>query len=220
MGAHFNLLPECSPSETSTSQEDIPTAKIVPARRVHIVGGPGSGKSTLAYMLAARLDEPVYDLDKVAYEGGVGPKRSLEARLAEVARISAEPSWVTEGIYLWWINDLLREADVIIWFDVPWRVAAWRIVRRHIKKSLAGDNPYRGVRRLLAFVLASRRYYTAPMSAKPVAADDDGAITRAATVLELQRYKGKVIGCRSRGEALSAIRSLILSGTDSSLRSE
>jgi len=83
-------------------------------RRVHIIGGAGSGKTRLARTIAARFALPVYDLDEVAYENGAGSKRPLDTRLADVRRIAGQPGWVTEGIYLWWTDELLRAADAII----------------------------------------------------------------------------------------------------------
>lgn len=168
-------------------------------RRVHIVGGPGSGKTTLARRLAAAGTRPVYDLDAVAYEAGAGPKRPLALRLADARRIAADPAWITEGIYLWWTDDLLREADAIVWLDLPWRVAARRIVARHARSSLAGTNRHRGFRKLAAFLRSTRRYHLAPPVA-PSAPDDDGAITRAATAQALAPYAAKLVHCRRPAE--------------------
>jgi adenylate kinase family enzyme len=109
-------------------------------RRIHVIGGPGSGKTTLARNLAAGRNAAVIDLDRVAYEQGAGAKRPLTARTASLADIVQQPDWITEGIYLWWIDDLLRHADAIVWLDPPFRIAAWRIVARHIRANLAGTN--------------------------------------------------------------------------------
>jgi molybdopterin-guanine dinucleotide biosynthesis protein len=166
-------------------------------RRVHVVGGAGSGKTTLARRLVDRLGAPHHDLDAVGYEGGAGPKRSLEARLADVRRIAAEPSWVTEGIYLRWTEELLRAADLIVWLDVPWRVAAWRIVLRHVRADLTGTNRHRGYRKLARFVCGTRRYYLAAAPPEPTAPDDDFALSRAATAVALAPYAAKVVRCQS-----------------------
>src|SRR5690242_21563318 len=99
-------------------------------RRVHIIGGPGSGKSTLARQVRLELGAPVVDLDQIAYGPG-GVKRTLAERSARLREILSRPTYITEGIYLWWVDELLQRADVIIWLDVPFRVAAWRIVARH-----------------------------------------------------------------------------------------
>ncbi len=99
--------------------------------RVHIVGGPGSGKTTIALNLGRRLDVPTFDLDEVGYEGGTGDQRPLSARLSDVSAIAAQAGWVTEGVFLGWTDELLRAADLVLWLDVPWRAAAWRIVARH-----------------------------------------------------------------------------------------
>jgi adenylate kinase family enzyme len=174
-------------------------------RRIHIIGGPGSGKTTLARRLAARFGVPPTDLDEIGYEGGAGAKRPLAARLADVHALATRPEWITEGMYLWWIDDLLRSADAIIWLDVPWRVAAWRIVWRHIRTSRAGTNRHPGVRKLLRFLLSTRRYYVGAAAEQVVVHDDDGAVTRSLTALELAAYAGKVVRYSSSADVAALL---------------
>jgi hypothetical protein len=168
----------------------------VQPRRIHIVGGPGSGKTTLAMRLGGVLDVPAHDLDLVAYERGTGRRRDSQQRRAMAERIAETSGWVVEGIYLAWCEPLAERADLVVWLDVPWRTAAYRIVRRHIRLSLAGTNPHPGLRRLGWFVLAARRYYLSLDAASPVE-DDDGAITRLGTRLWLRQYGDKVTRCRT-----------------------
>ena len=179
-----------------------------PGRRIHIVGGPGSGKTTLARRLAIRDALPVHDLDAVAYERGAGPKRPLDLRLADARRIAAGPAWVTEGIYLWWTDELLRAADAIVWLDLPWRIAARRIVVRHARASLAGTNRHRGIRKLVTFLRSTRSYHHGPAVA-PAAPDDDGAITRSATARILSPYADKLVHCRTPAEVTTVLDTLL-----------
>ena len=132
--------------------------------RIHILGGPGSGKTTLARYLAARLDLPHYDLDRIGWN------REYEmADYIEDARAIAERArWVAEGIHLIWTDPLLYRADHIVLLESSWPVAAWRILRRHATRSVRGTNPYPGVNglRLLYKLLAfSRHYYTDKLDA-------------------------------------------------------
>jgi hypothetical protein len=168
-------------------------------RRVHVIGGPGSGKTTLARQLAERVSVLAFDLDSVAYAAGA--KRPLDERRADLSDIILRGGWITEGIYLWWVDDLLRSADSIVWLDISWRTAAWRIVLRHIRASLAGTNPHPGIPRLIRFLRSSRRYYLDASLLPPTAPDDDGAVSRARTATELGCYAGKLVRCRTSAAA-------------------
>ncbi|CAA9547367.1 MAG: hypothetical protein AVDCRST_MAG87-587 [uncultured Thermomicrobiales bacterium] len=171
-------------------------------RRIHVIGGPGSGKTTVARRLALAADVPCVELDVIGYDNGAGAKRPLIDKLTEVDRLAAQPSWVAEGMFLWWTEALSRNADIILWLDPPWRIAASRIIRRHARASLAGTNRHRGIGRLVRFVIASRAYCHGP-AAIPVSRDDDGAVTRAATEHALEPVCAKVVRCR-RNEDVEA----------------
>lgn len=163
--------------------------------RVHVVGGPGSGKTTLAGHLGAALGVPVYDLDAVAYP--THRKRPGRERQAAAERIAARPVWVTEGLYLGWVEPLLNRADAIVWLDVPWRVAAWRIVTRHFAASVRDTNEHAGWRRLASLLVYAREYYTRERT--PRTLDDDEGLSRAATRRALAPYAARVVQCRRLG---------------------
>jgi len=119
----------------------------------------------------------------------------LASRLADIQRIAAQSAWIAEGAYLWWTEALPDAATQIIWLDLPWRIAAWRIVTRHVRASLRGSNPHRGLRNLLRFLRNTWRYSHGP-AIPPTSADDDGAMTRAATAAILMPYRDRLIHCR------------------------
>ena len=106
--------------------------------KIHILGGSGSGKTTLARDLSSLLHLPHYDLDEIGLKNGLVTEDDAFA-------IAGQPGWISEGCYLIWTEPLLSQADCIVLLEVSWPVAAWRIIRRHITKSLHGTNPYPGV---------------------------------------------------------------------------
>jgi adenylate kinase family enzyme len=106
--------------------------------KIHILGGSGSGKTTLARDLSSLLHLPHYDLDEIGLKNGLVTEDDAFA-------IAGQPGWISEGCYLIWTEPLLSQADCIVLLEVSWPVAAWRIIRRHITRSLHGTNPYRGV---------------------------------------------------------------------------
>lgn len=134
--------------------------------KIHILGGPGSGKTTLAECLSSRLHVPHHDLDKIGWKHGARSAGYIEDAFA----IAEQPAWITENIGLTWIDPLLYHADCIVLLEVSWPVAAWRILRRHISKSLRGTNPY-PTKLLFNFLKDSRRYYTDKVSADPSVAE-------------------------------------------------
>lgn len=176
-------------------------------QRIYIIGGPGSGKTTLGRKVAALVSAPLFELDEIGYENGAGARRPLPTKLQDIDVIADSDSWIAEGIFLWWTERLAERADVIVWLDVPWRVALWRIVSRHVKASVSGTNKHGGFKKLRFFLQGARGYYHNAGST-PQAIDDDGAVTRLATARELETYVNKVVQCRSRRDVSAFVRSL------------
>ena len=163
------------------------------AKRIHIIGTGGSGKTTLARQIADALNAPCYKLDNIGYARH--SKRSLEERLHDVRQIAAQPRWVSEGGYLWWVDDLLQNADVIVWLDLHWTLCYQRIVTRHIRADIAGNNSNPGFLNMLRFAGGKRRYYLNPTLAVPADPNDDDAMNRAAVAQVLRAYSDKTLRC-------------------------
>ena len=175
---------------------------------MHITGGPGSGKTTLARQAAARLRAPCYELDGVGYEGGAGAQRPLEARLADVRMITAQPAWVTEGIFLGWTGELFENADQIVWLDLPWRVVGWRIFMRHVLAEVRGNNPHSGWMKLYRFMQWCWTYYGGAALPQDVTPGGDISENRATTERYLTAFKDKLVRCGSAAEVKRYFESL------------
>lgn len=177
-------------------------------QRIHIIGGPGSGKSTLARALGRALSAPVYELDKIAFEGQNFCERPLEIRLREVHEIARQPQWISEGIFIGWMDELARNAEVILWLDtVPWHDAMWRIVlrfcqngwrevgrQRGVNKFLRVRDYHRNLGQLWGVLFSSHSYYK---SASTTINGDIRNVTRAQTAEYLASHMDKVIQIRN-----------------------
>jgi adenylate kinase family enzyme len=188
-------------------------------KRIHIIGGPGSGKSTLAHELGQVLGLPVYSLDDIAFTGQDFVEEPLEVRIAQVSTIAAGTAWISEGIFVGWISDLLRAANLIIYLDsVPWHTAARRIVVRFVHFALqeAGRQPghrkftrfhdySRHIRQLWAVMFTSRAYYNNLPSRGTTQIRH---VTRQQTMAELETYANKVVCCRTAKDLSELIAQL------------
>lgn len=189
-------------------------------RRIHIIGGPGSGKTYLARQLSQRLGIPAYELDKIAFEGRDFVDRPLDARLSDVSWIASQPSWVTEGIFLGWTDELVKLADVVVWLDcVSWPLAFRRIVRRFahhgleeakrqpgMRKFNRFDDYTRNLRQLMDVFYSSRQYYNARVPSGLLE-------SRVATAQSLQPYRHKVVHCRTTNDVQEFIANIEIEET-------
>lgn len=123
------------------------------ADRVYIVGPPGSGKSTLSRRLGQVTGLPVHDLDEVYREGGGrNPLRPEDRRESDVRRIIESRRWIVEGVHLGWTDELMDEAQVIVWLDHLSRTQlAVRMARRFAAGAADEVGQQRGRRRFLRF---------------------------------------------------------------------
>jgi hypothetical protein len=123
--------------------------------KIYILGGSGSGKTTLAEDISVRFHVPHYELDQIGLKNG-------KVTQDDAFAIAGQPGWITDGSYLIWTDPLLYQADCIVLLEVSWPVAAWRIIRRHIIKSVRGTNPYpglNGVKLLFKLLKDNRKHY-------------------------------------------------------------
>jgi adenylate kinase family enzyme len=170
--------------------------------RIHIVGGPGSGKTTLAREIRECLGTEAYELDQIAFTGRNYVERPISKRTADIYLIAHRSAWVTEGLFILWIDELLARANIIVWLDnVSWRRGFWRITHRFVRSAIREAKKREGLERFARFqdyarhmkqlvqvFFSSRAYYTRRRSSGQIE-------SRVSTAAILELYKDKVIHC-------------------------
>jgi adenylate kinase family enzyme len=101
---------------------------------VVLASASGNGKTTFGRALAERLDVPFVELDALVHGPGWVETPDEELR-AMVEPIIAGERWVIDGSYERKLGDLvIRNADMIVWLDLPVRVWLPRLVRRTMRR--------------------------------------------------------------------------------------
>jgi adenylate kinase family enzyme len=172
----------------------------MPPRRIHITGGPGSGKTTAARRLGALLGVPVHDLDGRLLAVAATLSKPVDLALCrellreEMAGLAAEDAWISEGAYLDWAQPFFERAELIVWLRIPWRVASYRILARHVKATIRHNNRFPGWRKLYRFWRWSRRYYS---DRNRHGVNEYGTPNTVSILTEfLEDHQGRVVRCR------------------------
>jgi adenylate kinase family enzyme len=104
-------------------------------RRVAVTASAsGNGKTTVGRALAERLGVPFVELDGIVH--GPGWTEISDGELRSILEpILAGEHWVVDGGYRRKIGDLvLRQADTVVWLDLPVHVWLPRLVRRTVRR--------------------------------------------------------------------------------------
>lgn len=115
--------------------------KVREARRICVHGPTGSGKTTFARQLGERLSLPVCELDALFHcHPDWQDATTEEFRASVIEWLALHPEgWVIEGNY-GSARDLVHaDAQVAIWFQLPWRVSFSRMVRRTVRRSFTRE---------------------------------------------------------------------------------
>ncbi len=102
--------------------------------KIYILGTVGSGKTTLASKLSRRLGKKVHEIDEVYWKEKYSKRRSVKDRDKLLRDILKEKDWIVEGVYGTWIEPVLKKSSVVILLDLPFRILAYRILKRYWSK--------------------------------------------------------------------------------------
>ena len=117
----------------------------VSARRIVVVGCTGSGKTTLARSLAGLLGVPHVELDALNWEPNWTAAQTDVFRQRVRDALTGD-AWVVEGNYRV-VRDLVwPRAELLVWLDPPYRVAAWRLLRRTLRRVFRRETLWNGNR--------------------------------------------------------------------------
>jgi adenylate kinase family enzyme len=116
-------------------------------RRVAVItSASGNGGTVFSRELAARLDVPFYELDALFWLPGWTETPAEEFR-ALVQPIVATETWVIDGSYQGKLGDLvLRNADLVVWLDLPMYVWLPRQLRRTLRRIVRREHLWNGNR--------------------------------------------------------------------------
>jgi adenylate kinase family enzyme len=110
--------------------------------RIHILGTSGSGKTFLSKKLSKIFKIKIYDLDDIFWlRNGArkyDTKRNEKERNRLLNQITKRKKWIIEGCYSSWVEESIKNSDLVIWLNPPFHILAFRLISRFFKRKLLG----------------------------------------------------------------------------------
>lgn len=101
-------------------------------KKIAVLGCSGSGKSVISRYLNEKLNIPVYHLDSLNWKANWVPTPQEEWDALQKELVKKE-EWIIDGNYARTIDIRLKEADTVIFFDLPRYICMFRIFKRYFQ---------------------------------------------------------------------------------------
>ncbi|MAP24842.1 MAG: DNA topology modulation protein [Rickettsiales bacterium] len=98
-------------------------------KRIAIFGRPGSGKSRFAHQLSIQTGLPCYHLDKIFF-GDNWVERPQSEFVDDQKKWIRKDKWIIDGNSFRTLEMRYAQADLCIYFELPFWLCAYRIFKR------------------------------------------------------------------------------------------
>jgi len=115
-------------------------------QRVAVVGSSGSGKTTLASELARLMDCPSLELDSVYHQANWKPLDVEKFRQRVGMFLQRERRWVIDGNYHAVRELIWRNADTVVWLDLPRPIILSALLSRTLRRGFLRQKLWNGNR--------------------------------------------------------------------------
>jgi cytidylate kinase len=125
--------------------------------KILIIGASGSGKSTLAQQIARELGITYVATDPFYWDIDWQPV-SDETVYTRVLEALQHPNWSMDGNFDSLRELVWKEADCIIWLNLPFIIVAYRVIIRNLRWWLTQEKIWSGNRMTLKHAFSEVRH--------------------------------------------------------------
>lgn len=123
---------------------DIAASSLRSAARINVVGTSGTGKSTVCRRLAALLQAPHIEMDRLFWQPGWRQAPEADFIAAVAAATTATESWVLDGNYGKTIPVKWARVEAVIWLDYGFVATFLQLLGRTIQRAWSGRELWPG----------------------------------------------------------------------------
>ncbi len=108
--------------------------------KIYVTGGAGAGKTTYAKYLSKKYKTPYLGLDSVKWikksDKAFTKSRTREERVKILHKfLESKSKWICDGVYNQdWVNEVLKNADLVLILHTPIWLRHYRCVKRALFK--------------------------------------------------------------------------------------
>lgn len=107
--------------------------------KIMIIGSPGSGKSTYSREISQRLAYPIFYLDQYWHQTDYNVAALKHLDFLQEQYLLSHPDCIIDGNYHTLMPARMKQADLIIWLQVPRVIAIKRVIQRSLRGCFLGE---------------------------------------------------------------------------------